>query len=112
MTTRKWIEAIVGSLVLVIPAAPGRAGPIGNSAIAFMATGAESSLVERVDTRRCWQRNGERHCNWYEGSRAYRDRNGGGNYYEHDSNNLPVGSQRWWDQMLRENRLNPGGGRG
>jgi hypothetical protein len=29
-------------------------------------------------------------------------------WYPHDSNELPGGSFRWWDQMLRENRRNPG----
>src|SRR5262245_34477122 len=30
-------------------------------------------------------------------------------YYVHDANKLPVGSERWRDQMRRENRLgNPG----
>jgi hypothetical protein len=30
-------------------------------------------------------------------------------YYEHDANKLPFGTQRWRDQMRRENRLgNPG----
>jgi hypothetical protein len=30
-------------------------------------------------------------------------------YYEHDANKLPFGSERWRDQMRRENRLgNPG----
>jgi hypothetical protein len=39
---------------------------------------------------------------------AYPDANG---WYPHDSNELKFGSKLWWDQMLRENRLNSGGGR-
>jgi hypothetical protein len=39
---------------------------------------------------------------------AYPDENG---WFPHDSNELKFGSALWWDQMLRENRLNPGGGR-
>ena len=32
-----------------------------------------------------------------------------GGYYEHDANKLPFGTERWRDQMRRENRLgNPG----
>ena len=32
-------------------------------------------------------------------------------YYERDANKLPIGTTRWWDEMLRENRAgNPGGG--
>jgi hypothetical protein len=26
-------------------------------------------------------------------------------WYEHDSNKLPFGSSRWWQQMLREDRV-------
>jgi len=29
-------------------------------------------------------------------------------WYEHDANKLPFGSAIWRDQMLRENRRNPG----
>jgi hypothetical protein len=32
-------------------------------------------------------------------------------WYPHDSSQLVVGSTAWWDQMLREGRLNQGGGR-
>jgi hypothetical protein len=61
--------------------------------------------------RHCWREHGRRHCRSYGGPATYSYRSGGSDYYEHDSNSLPYGSQRWWDQMLRENRLNPGGGR-
>jgi hypothetical protein len=37
----------------------------------------------------------------------YPDANG---WYPHDANQLKFGSALWWDQMLRENRLNSGGG--
>jgi hypothetical protein len=39
---------------------------------------------------------------------AYPDTSG---WYPHDSSQLVVGSTAWWDQMLREGRLNQGGGR-
>jgi hypothetical protein len=26
-------------------------------------------------------------------------------YYVHDANKLPFGSQRWWEQMVREGRI-------
>jgi hypothetical protein len=29
-------------------------------------------------------------------------------WYPHDTSKLPVGTRRWFDQMLRENRRNPG----
>jgi len=51
------------------------------------------------------RRHGKRRCRWYADS----ERNSG--YFEHNADKLPFGSQRWWDQMLRENRAgNPGGG--
>ena len=28
-----------------------------------------------------------------------------GAWYPHDASQVPFGSARWWDQMLRENRL-------
>ena len=57
-----------------------------------------------------------RHCRWYKGQRLCppsRANPGdgfiGGDYYEHDANKLPFGTERWRDQMRRENRLgNPG----
>ena len=29
-------------------------------------------------------------------------------WYPHDASKLPVGTRKWFDQMLRENRRNPG----
>jgi hypothetical protein len=26
------------------------------------------------------------------------------NWYEHDANKLPIGTETWWDQMVREDR--------
>jgi hypothetical protein len=39
---------------------------------------------------------------------AYPDEYG---WFPHDANQLKVGSALWWEQMQRENRLNPGGGK-
>jgi hypothetical protein len=55
-------------------------------------------------------------CGWRKGQwvcRAGRGTGDGartpGDYYEHDANKLPFGTERWRDQMRRENRLgNPG----
>jgi hypothetical protein len=42
----------------------------------------------------------------YERSYSYRQgRSSNSDYYEHLADKLPFGSQRWWDQMLREGRL-------
>ena len=29
-------------------------------------------------------------------------------WYPHDTRKLPIGTRKWFDQMLRENRRNPG----
>jgi len=53
--------------------------------------------------RRCWWRNGQRHCRRFDGpSPAYGYKAAGGDYYEQDSRKLPFGSQRWWDIKERE----------
>jgi hypothetical protein len=58
-----------------------------------------------------------RHCRWHNGQRLCPPSRGTGagyrfmdsDYYEHDANKLPFGTERWRDQMRRENRLgNPG----
>jgi hypothetical protein len=58
-----------------------------------------------------------RHCRWHNGQRLCPPFRGtgpgygfmGSDYYEHDANKLPFGTERWRDQMRRENRLgNPG----
>jgi len=58
-----------------------------------------------------------RHCRWRNGQRLCPPSRGtgpgygfmGSDYYEHDANKLPFGTERWRDQMRRENRLgNPG----
>jgi hypothetical protein len=90
-------------------ATTGQAASI-TSSTRLVAAIAKPTLVDTVASRHCRRHNGTRHCTWYGAPRA-RYRNGDSEYYEHDSNSLPFGSQRWWDQMLRENRLNPGGGR-
>jgi len=39
----------------------------------------------------CWWRAGQRHCS----GRSYGYHSG---WYPHDARQLPMGSQRWWDQ--------------
>jgi hypothetical protein len=39
---------------------------------------------------------------------AYPDKYG---WFPHDASKLAFGSALWWDQMLREGRINQGGGR-
>jgi hypothetical protein len=61
--------------------------------------------LQRVAERRCWWQQGRRHCR---GQRYARQT---GDYYERDPDQLPYGTSRWWEEMLRANRAgNPGGG--
>jgi hypothetical protein len=110
MKSKTWVVATAAPLVLSIMASSGQAAPIGDVGKHVRAAAA-ASLVDRISSR-CWREHGRRHCKWYGGPEAYQYRNGDSTYYVHDADRLPFGSQRWWDQMLRENRLNPGGGRG
>jgi len=56
-----------------------------------------------VVDRRCWWRNGQRHCRRLDGpSAVYGYKAAGGDYYEQDSRKLPIGSQRWWEVKERE----------
>jgi hypothetical protein len=57
------------------------------------AAAAQRTIVSRIASRHYSWRNGKKH----------------GDFYEHDSSKLPLGTQRWREQMRRENRLgNPG----
>jgi hypothetical protein len=54
-------------------------------------------------------RTAPRHCRWQHGQRVCWVPRSDGDWYEHDANKLPFGTERWRDQMRRENRLgNPG----
>lgn len=86
------------------------AAPFARAGSELTAGAGSAAGIDTVAYRKCWTRNGKRHCRLYRGEPAYRYRDDDG-YYEHDADKLPYGSQRWWDQMLRENRAgNPGGG--
>jgi hypothetical protein len=105
------VLCIGGPLALATMTAGGHAAPIAGAAADLRAAAAETSPMATVASRHCWRRHGKLHCTGGEGQRhAYRYK-GDSDYYEHDSSRLPFGTQRWWDQMLRENRLNSGGGR-
>jgi hypothetical protein len=107
MKSKTWIMGTAGPLVLSIISTAAQAVPITNS-VADLRTTATADPVVEAAFRHCRRHNGRRHCTWHGGPRAYGYHGG---YYEHDPDQLPYGSQRWWDEMLRENRAgNPGGG--
>lgn len=110
-----WEHRLVTAAVALaagIIATAAQAAPIASSAIDLRSAAREASFADKTASRRCWWRNGQRHCARVGGSRAYGYRSQGSDYYEHIPEKLPYGSSSWWDQMVRENRAgNPGGGR-
>ena len=101
--------ALAAIVAIGATTAAAHATPLGSAGGVLANEVRSAAGVDKVAYRRCWNRNGRRHCRMVRDERGYRYRNG--DYYEHDAEKLPFGSQRWWDQMVRENRGgNPGGG--
>jgi hypothetical protein len=101
-----WLRLQFVPVVMLLLGAPlgvAEAAPvaIGNGALVRSSGSAEEVAAH------CGRR-GQGACRTLRGGpadRAYAP----GDYYEHDANKLPFGSERWRDQMRRENRLgNPG----
>ena len=105
--TKLALIGICGIASLGLVPARAAAAPAPASLTAAIAL-AGTQAKQEVAYRRCWRRNGERHCRWY-GS-PYR-----GNGYGYGYSRGPTypeayrtGSSRWWQEMDREDR----GGRG
>ena len=93
----------VAMLLLGAPLGVAEAAPvaIGKGALARSSAGADPVAAH------CGRR-GQGACRTLRGGPATSPY-APGDYYEHDANKLPFGSERWRDQMRRENRLgNPG----
>src|SRR5262245_58362953 len=96
---------LVAALATGFGANAAQAAPIATSAVDIRLATRAASSIERIASRRCWWRNGERHCVKVGGARVrahYRGQDS--DYYEHIPEKLPYGSSSWWDQMVRENR--------
>jgi hypothetical protein len=97
-----WIMGGTASALLTIAPLASQAAPLGNAGD-IRATGQETSAVETVAARRCWWRNGERHC-----SRARYVRPHGYGYYPSYGRPRPeefrTGSTAWWRSMDEEGR--------
>jgi hypothetical protein len=83
---------LIGTAALA--ALPVQAAPSFNAAAA---AAGKTSAVEQVGYRRCWWRNGVRHCRWVDGSV---DLNFGTRLPE----TYAVGTTDWWRAMDREGR--------
>jgi hypothetical protein len=81
-----------------------QAAPLGATPDAAMIAGHDQAAPQSVAYRRCWWRNGTRHCRWY-GSRSHRSYGYTGPTYPEA---YRPGSNRWWQEMDRDER----GGRG
>jgi hypothetical protein len=112
MTLKLQLSTAAAALALGFVATAVEAAPVTAFATDLGVAARESSLADQTASRRCWWRNGQRHCVRVGGSRrVYGYRGQGSDYYEHIPEKLPYGSSSWWDQMVRENRAgNPGGG--
>src|SRR5262245_6522644 len=91
-------------LAASMPVGAAHAGAVSAAAGQFAAADA---AVIRAASGPCRWRKGQLTC------RAGRSTSDGAHtpndYFEHDANKLPFGTERWRDQMRRENRLgNPG----
>ena len=82
---RIWTMATIGALALCTTTATAQATSIGGGASAFRVTAAAAGgVAEKIAYRRCWWRNGVRHCRWY--------RSGSSPYYGVYSQQYPAGS--------------------
>ena len=76
-------------------------------AVSLKASAAWAASVSAAASRPCRWQPGQRSCSTSRGPAGYGFT--GSDYHEHDANKLPFGTERWRDQMRRENRLgNPG----
>ncbi len=82
---RVFTMVTIGALALCTATATAQAASIGGRASAFRVTAAAAGgVAEKIAYRRCWWRNGVRHCRWY--------RPGYTPYYGVYSQQYPVGS--------------------
>jgi hypothetical protein len=57
--------ATIGALALCNATATAQAASIGGGTSAFRVTAAAAGMAEKIAYRRCWWRNGVRHCRRY-----------------------------------------------
>ena len=62
-----------------------------------------NSVLDRIDYRRCWRRNGERHCRWI--ATNEKDNNSVPAYGAGSPESYRVGTAEWWRAMERDGRL-------
>jgi hypothetical protein len=106
-STRLALFGIFSAASLALGTPAGQAAPSASLAKTMAAVGAQAK-PETIAYRRCWLRNGQRYCRWYESPyRGYGYRYYGPTIPEA----YPTGSSRWWQEMDREDRGGRGGRR-
>ena len=100
MTRARTIAGLIALSVVTSTEAMAGAGAVS----VLSALPSASSLVERIDYRRCWRRNGERHCRWVASSNE-KDNNSVPAYGARSPESYRVGTAEWWRAMEREGRL-------
>lgn len=98
--------ALAAVLALGVVTCSGQAAPLAAaSSTALRSVSVETTAVSKVASRRCWWRNGQKHCRSIDGpvaSRTYSYQGGRSGYYERDASKLPFGSLRWWSAKEAE----------
>lgn len=104
MMQRYWLMGAASAAFLCGASLSVSAAPAGG-ATAMRSTLQQSSVVEKAADRRCWWRDGVRHCS-RRGARVY------GYYYGRPRPEaFPTGSTAWWRAMDLEGRGGHGRGR-
>jgi hypothetical protein len=104
---RYWIIGSAGAVTLCAAPIAVQAAPLGDLT---RPTALETSALEKVASRRCWWRNGERHCRQarHRQPRAYSNQDYPA-YGRPRPEDLPTGSSAWWRAMDYERRGGFGG---
>lgn len=96
-----WMAGMAGAAVLAAAPLAAQAAPASN---AFGLRSGDASMFEKAAYRRCWWRDGRRHCRRVEVER--RPRVYGYRYYygRPRPEDFPTGSTEWWRAMDYEGR--------
>ncbi len=115
MARTSWLAGSAAVFALATMSANAHAGPVGDTARAFVLAGMTGSNVEKVASRVCWRENGIRRCRSLNNPGVYgyqspRRANGYRDQIETDPGDFPVGSTDWWHAMDYQDRGGQGNG--
>jgi hypothetical protein len=108
LSTNLALFGILSTASLTLGAASGHTGPSAAGLTERMAAVGAQAKPQEIAYQGCWRRNGQRYCRWYGAPyRGYGYRYYGPTIPEA----YPTGSNRWWQEMDREDRGGRGGRR-